>query len=298
MINDIGNNIKELLGLKDIECVSRLIKKNIVFKTIIDNRPYAIKLYLNGNNFERKNKEELLYNYFYNKKIINVPSVYDTIDINIGPIMIIEWIDGTSIKNKLKLNGLDKSITNINYMLQDMNKIWNVDINDLSTLSIDKLGIDNRLEEDVDVIKETIRENKNNIDFTELFKCYDILYKNIEPTFDKVINSDISAHEYIIKNNVGYWIDFERYCIGDPNNDLARSFMSLTNGIVNKKDEIYRIYDLFASQGTFTRDVFAYFLIEKIMCSIFDAPLQISEEEISFYSYFVKEKVLQKKSSF
>ena len=74
--------------------------------------------------------------------------------------------------------------------------------------------------------------------------------------------------------------------------------MSLTNGIVNKKDEIYRIYDLFASQGTFTRDVFAYFLIEKIMCSIFDAPLQISEEEISFYSYFVKEKVLQKKSSF
>ena len=290
-MKEIIDEIKKYLDVEDLTSVSRLIKRNIVFKTIINNKPYAIKVYFQDNNIERHNKEENIYKYFMKHNIINVPRVITSINSNMGPIIVIEWIEGTSIKKEMK-QGLP--INDLYSMYNDMNKIWNLDINDFPNIEVDKFGIDNRLSNNLDTIIELIRSYKPNIDFNELISLYNDLYNNINPHFDRVINSDISAHEYIIKDNKGYWIDFERFCIGDPNNDLARSFMSLTNGIINRKEDINKVYDICKEQQYFNKNVFIYYLIEKVICSIYDAPNDIGDDVINFYINFIKEKLIAK----
>lgn len=294
------NQIKEIIKTKfniqeeNIKCYSRLLKKNIVFKVVIGEKSCAIKVYVLGDNLNRQKREQYMYEYFLKNKTIFVPNIENIIVSEIGPIMIIDWVDGISIKEKVKLQGLNNVLGDIKSMLIDMNKIWEQNAICFPFLEKDRMGIEYRLSNDLNCIKNIIQSQKKYVDFSEFFSYYDKLRDEVIPNFNKVINSDISTHEYIIQGNKAYWIDLESFCIGDPNNDLARSFVSLTSGIYDNKDFVNKIYNIYEQQSYFNKNVFFYYLCEKIMCSIYDAPLQMKDEEFEFYNIFIKEKMCEK----
>ena len=292
------DEIKDFLKKKylidgDINCVSRLIKKNLVFHADLGYEEVGIKVYLEGEDkVARFIKENALYDFFRKYNIINVPKKMNDAS-SYGPVMIMEWVKGESIKKRIKNRTYPEYEDNINNMLKDINRIHSIPKEYLPFLQEDKLGIEKRLNIPLEEIKRNILERKS-ID-PELLTLYDNLREIVEVDFNTVINSDISAHEYIIDGDRGVWIDFERFTIGDPNNDLARCFMSLTNGIVDREDEIEKIFELFKNNPNYNETTFLYYLTEKLLCSIHDAPEQISNKEIDFFKNFIESKLSKNK---
>ena len=276
---------------EDIRCISRLLKKNLVFEVEKDGKKFAIKVYAAGEDPKgRFQKETGLYNYFQDKKILKVPKKKESFSPE-GFLLITDWIEGESIKNKIKHSSLEEYLPDVERMIEDINKVHRIPPVHLPFLEKEKVGIDQRLKKPYPEIQKEILESKD-IDI-ELFAIYEDLRSKVKPHLDYVINSDISAHEYYLPE--GVWIDFERFSIGDPNNDYARCFMSLTNGIIDRENEIETIYRLFQKTPYYEQTTFLYYLIEKLLCSIHDAPDQISDEEIHFFQNFIKNQLEKKK---
>lgn len=292
-MDEIIEYLKRKYGILDdnIRCISRLLKNNLVFEVEKDGKKYAIKVYAFGEDpKERFEKEVALYDYFEDRKVLKVPSKKASFSPK-GFLLITEWVEGESIKKKIKNSSYDEYLPDIKNMMEDINQIHSIPKKDLPFLEKEKIGIDQRLKKPYKEIQKTILEGKD-IDI-ELFALYEDLRSKVNPKLDYVINSDISAHEYILPK--GVWIDFERFSLGDPNNDYARSFMSLTNGIIDRGEEIEKIFSLFQKTPHYDSITFLYYLIEKLLCSIHDAPDQIREEEITFYQNFIKNQLEKKK---
>ena len=285
--------IKEIIDeeILDIQCCSRLLHKNIVYHVSTINNEYAVKFFNGGTDKEERFKKEILmYNFFQDKKVINTSEIIDIRNSIYGNVITIKWIRGKSIKSKLKNDSLNNCYSDIQNMLNDMEKIWKIKDGEFrNKLPIDKLGIENRFNKSEKSILTQIIRNKPKIDFFEIINIYTELKKLIKPNLNFVINSDISTHEYLITNQKAYWLDFETYKLGNPNNDLARAFQSLTNSIYNRKDEFERIYDLFKNNRYYNAQIFLYYLTEKLFSTIYTANNQINEDEINFYINFIKE---------
>ena len=295
-MNELKKKLMELFHcqISELKLSSRLLKKNIVYHLNDSNRNYAIKIFKYGDDETRFFNELSMYKFFENKKIINTPKLIDCFNSEFGYMLVISWLDGKSLKQLLKENNFDTEYDNIMNMIHDMEKIWDTSISQIKFLKVDQLGISKRLNKDLEEIMQQICINKPHINFKLLFDTYSKLIGEINPHFDYLINSDVSAHEYIIKDNVGYWIDFEKFNIGDPNNDLARLFQSVSNTF-NKYENIEKLYVIICRNKYFDKGVFLYYLTEKLMCSIHDAPEQISDQEIYYYIEFILSKMNEKK---
>ena len=122
-----------------------------------------------------------------------------------------------------------------------------------------------------------------------------ILIKNI---YDKlknelklknyIINSDISLHEVLINEKGDFWIDLEAFTIGDINNDLAGIFYSLSNSIIEQREEIECLMDIIKNNQYFSFGNFIFYLIERIFCANFLNG--INQNEINFYINYILEK--------
>jgi len=296
IIEYIKNLINE--NIVSINCCSRLLHKNVVFDVVTDENRYAVKIYFNGTDKESRFETEMhFYKYFSNSKLINVPLIYNEVSSQFGKILIMKWIDGDSLKKKVKNEKLD-AFCFVERMLDDMEKIWSItDLKIKRFLIIDEVGLDKRIGLHEDEIIKKIIQFKPNINFDEILDIYKYLKNIITPSTDYIINSDVSMHEYIIFENDGYWIDFERFRLGDPNNDLARSFQSLTNGIYVNSELCNKIFEMYSSSYFYNQDIFIYYLIEKLLTSIYIAKEQVLDEEINFYIDFIK-KIYSKENNF
>ena len=287
-MNNIIEEIKKIFDdIISIECCSRLLHKNIVFKVETKKGLYTVKVYLYGDDKDFRIDNELkFYLYFNDNNIVNVPNIYNIIKTNNINCLVMEWINGSSLKKIIK-NNSDAS-EYINKMLCDLEKIWSITNLDLKkNLIIDQVGLDKRLGFTDDEILSYIKNNRNNIDFDNIFDIYKHLKNKITIDKNHIINSDISVHECIFVNDNSYWIDFERFRLGDPNNDLARCFQSLTNGIYNNNELFKEIYKLFKSNKFYNEEAFIYYLVEKLLSTIYTANNQIEDDEINFYIEFI-----------
>lgn len=277
MINDRLHNVTY------IECF-RIGGENLVFKVATTTGIYAVKFY--RENIKSFNNEVLIYDYYNNNHVINTPTLRATyIEKNLG-IAIIDWVDGKSLKNIVKeKNPYDY----INLMISDMENIWKINSDLKKYLKKDIPGFDIRHNSNLEELFTTLLNNFPDIDISHIYDLYIKLRNDITVNDNFVINSDISMHECILKDNKLYWIDFEKYKLGDPNNDLARSFVSLTNGIYKDEIKVNKIFELYEQNMYYNESNFNYYLLEKVLSSMYTAPSEISTEEISFYISFIEE---------
>ena len=286
------NIIKQIINepIVDIKCCSRLLHKNVVYHVFTVNNEYAVKFFYGGTDKkDRFENEMLMYDFFKKSNIINISQILDIKDSIYGKIIIMNWIKGQSLKSKLKEYGLNNCYDDISNLLTDLESIWTIGDPKLKgKLPIDKLGISNRFNVPETQVFNTIITNKPNIDFSEIIEIYNDLKNKITLEQCCVINSDISAHEYLLTDLKSYWIDFEKFKIGNPNNDLARAFQSLTNAIYKNTDEFYRIFLVFRSNKYYNKKMFFYYLTEKLFSTIYTANDQIDDNEIEFYIRFIK----------
>lgn len=293
MMEKITDEIRKIVNgqITNFECCSRLFHKNIVYHVFTENDEYAIKFFYEGTDKNDRLKRELLiYNYFKETKIINVSEIINIGNTSHGKAIVINWIKGQSIKSKLKVDGLNSCYNNIINMLLDLENIWSInDKKFKNKLPIDKLGISNRFDIHENVILNTMIKNKPSVNFIEIIDIYKYLKNKITPEFNYVINSDVSSHEYLITDKKCYWIDFEKVKLGNPNNDLARAFQSLTNSIYKNTEEFNQIFSIFENNRYYQKDIFLYYLIEKLFSTIYTAKDQVDDEEINFYITFIKQ---------
>ena len=279
---------QKLDNILEIRLVSRLLIKNLVFYVKTDCSEVAVKFYVKDkeSNFET---EVFMYRFLEENKVLNIPKIIQ-IDrtFSLGNIVVMEWVSGQSLKQIIKREDFLQIKTYIELMLSDLSKMWLQNIENICThIKKEVLGIDYRLKTKQEVILATLKQLKPCIDFVEIFRLYNILKEEIQEE-NFLINYDLSAHEFIIKNGVGYFIDFERFRIGDPNNDLARMFQSCTNCIFQNKELYLKIFEVFKNNRFFKLNNFCYYLIEKLLCSIYVAPNEIDLQQIKFYIDFVK----------
>ncbi len=267
-----------------IKNISRLKHKNLVYYVKKGDKEYAVKVYFQGvDKLDRYSTEKLLYEYFNKTNLINIPTNIFLSDSY--PILITKWIKGTSLKKKLKKEGLQNNLQDIAIILNQFNKIWNInDKNLINHLKTNEIGLFNRNKIEEEQIFNKIINSHQNINFDEIIKLYYVLKKNLELNNLKVINSDVSAHEFIKENDIYYFLDFERFCLGDPNNDLARLFFSISETLEEK--EIYELYSLFENNSYFEKLSFIYYFIEKLLGNLYISPFDMSEEKIIFFINF------------
>ena len=280
----INKNIPNVL---EIKLVSRLLIKNLVFYVRTLEEEFAVKFYVKD--LDKNFETEITILKFFNKNhIINVAElvrVDSTLDV--GNVLVMKWINGNSLKKIIKENDFCGSRAYLTKMLEYLSKIWLCDFGDIEKdIKKEVYGIDDRLGLSQDEIFSSITKLKPNINFKEIFSLY-LKIKEEMKQENFLINYDLSAHEYIVVGNTGYFIDFERFRIGDPNNDLARMFQSCTNGIYKDKQLFLNIYKLFCNNQFFKKKNFCFYLIEKLLCSIFVAADELADEQIDTYIEFI-----------
>lgn len=291
---DIDNYLKQIFHNDNIKikCISRLKHKNLVYYVKTESLEYAVKIYYQGIDKSRRYTiEKLLYEYFTCHKIIALPNnIFLDSEYQ---ILITKWIDGISLKNKLKKDGLQNSLPDIELILSKFHSIWNInDYNLINKLEVNEIGLSKRNNLEEEKLFDIIINNYPNINFNELIKKYYELKNNLDLNALYVINSDVSAHEFIKNNNTYYFLDFERFCLGNPNNDLARLFFSLAETI--DEQNIYELYSLFKNDEFYENNAFIYFLIEKLFGNLFVAPLDLNNEQINIFINFIFD-LLEKK---
>ena len=89
-------------NVKKINKISRINKKNFVYYCELENNCYAIKIYRNRYNaVSRYNNELFWLSQFQEKKFFGVPKIYLSRKIIFWNILVIDWIDGVSIKQQI-----------------------------------------------------------------------------------------------------------------------------------------------------------------------------------------------------
>lgn len=295
MINDLISKykIENIIGnIDEIEICSRLMWKNIVYYCRVKNKEYSIKIYSDINNsFKRRMIEKEMYSVIP-KFNINVPKIIYCK----GDILITEWIRGNSLKELVNMNGVKKQKNKIIELLKNYEDIWEYD-GDINLLQKNKMTKDKgpgtfytRTNHTKGEIFSKFRHIKG-IDILEEF--YDIIQEK-EISTPKIINSDISLYEVIYNESGKFWIDFESFSLGDPNNDLAGIFYSLSNSIIDKKEEIQCLFDIIKNNKYFNYDKFIFYLIERVLSASYLQEIYTINEELNFFIDFIL-KILAEK---
>ena len=116
-----------------------------------------------------------------------------------------------------------------------------------------------------------------------------IALKNKNKELNKnIINSDISLHEVILNDKKEYWIDFENFVLGDINNDLAGIFYSASTSIYKNKNDINKLFDIITKNNYYNKEIFAFYLIERVVCAYYINHKNTSIEEFEFFINFIK----------
>ena len=279
--------------IKKMTVCSRLTWKNIVYYCETNKREYAVKMYRKHNNAHiRSNIEVTMYRILQNVNI-NTPKIYYIGELDEYYILINEWIKGVSLKEIINNSGIIQNKNLIKSLLDDYKFVWNLNVSD----DVKKLLNSNKLEEYDTPSMIYTRVNMKEDDLFFKFKNIKniILIKNI---YDKlknelklknyIINSDISLHEVLINEKGDFWIDLEAFTIGDINNDLAGIFYSLSNSIIEQREEIECLMDIIKNNQYFSFGKFIFYLIERIFCANFLNG--INQNEINFYINYILEK--------
>ena len=279
--------------IKKMTVCSRLTWKNIVYYCETNKREYAVKMYRKHNNAHiRSNIEVTMYRILQNVNI-NTPKIYYIGELDEYYILINEWIKGVSLKEIINNSGIIQNKNLIKSLLDDYKFVWNLNVSD----DVKKLLNSNKLEEydtpSMIYTKVNMKEDDLFFKFKNIKNI--ILIKNI---YDKlknelklknyIINSDISLHEVLINEKGDFWIDLEAFTIGDINNDLAGIFYSLSNSIIEQREEIECLMDIIKNNQYFSFGNFIFYLIERIFCANFLNG--INQNELNFYINYILEK--------
>lgn len=279
--------------IKKMTVCSRLTWKNIVYYCETNKREYAVKMYRKHNNAHiRSNIEVTMYRILQNVNI-NTPKIYYIGELDEYYILINEWIKGVSLKEIINNSGIIQNKNLIKSLLDDYKFVWNLNVSD----DVKKLLNSNKLEEydtpSMIYTRVNMKEDdlffkfKNIKNIILIKKIYDKL-KNELKLKNYIINSDISLHEVLISEEGDFWIDLEAFTIGDINNDLAGIFYSLSNSIIEQREEIECLMDIIKNNQYFSFGNFIFYLIERIFCANFLNG--INQNEINFYINYILEK--------
>lgn len=282
--------------IKKITVCSRLTWKNIVYYCETNKREYAIKLYKKHNNaYIRSNVEVTMYKLLQNINI-NTPKIYYIGEIDKYYILINEWIRGVSLKEIVNNSGIIQNKNLIKCLLNNYKSVWNLNVGD----DVKKLLNSNKLEEydtpSMIYTRVNMKEDdlffkfKNIKNIILIKKIYDKL-KNELKLKNYIINSDISLHEVLISEEGDFWIDLEAFTIGDINNDLAGIFYSLSNSIIEQREEIECLLKIIINNEYFQEKSFIFYLIERALCA--NLLERINEEKINFYNNFILELLMK-----
>lgn len=279
--------------IKKMTVCSRLTWKNIVYYCKTNKREYAVKMYKKHNNaYTRSNVEVTMYRIFQNVNI-KTPKIYYIGELDGYYILINEWIKGVSLKEIINNSGIIQNKNLIKCLLSDYKFVWNLNVSDdirnlLNSNRLEKRDTASMIYTRTNVKEDNLFYKFRNIKNIELVKnLYDKLKEEI--TVKKfIINSDISLHEVLINEKGDFWIDLEAFTIGDVNNDLAGIFYSLSNSIMEQREEIECLMDIIKNNQYFSFGNFIFYLIERIFCANFLN--DINQNEINFYINYILEK--------
>lgn len=276
--------------VKKVKKVSRIDKKNIVYYCELKNNRYAVKVYkCKYNGISRFNNELYWLKKFQKETFFKVPKIYLSKKFFCWNILVVHWIDGFSVKQQLDNSDDDLWTESLCNCLDVLQKIWN------SKIDFDKViddSFDYKSGENVDSVIKKFKRKKKKLQY-----YYDellFIYKSIQDSiiFKKsLINSDISLHEFLLQGRKIALLDYEYFCIGDINNDLAGIFYSATNSFINKKDDssIKKVYKIIENNSNFNLDNFIFFLIQRILladCFAWDSIKDF--ERIKYYQIVIE----------
>ena len=282
--------------IKKMTVCSRLTWKNIVYYCETNKREYAVKMYRKHSNAHiRSNVEVTMYRILQNVNI-NTPKIYYIGELDEYYILINEWIKEVSLKEIINNSGIIQNKNLIKCLLDDYKFVWNLNVSD----DVKKLLNSNKLEEydtpSMIYTRVNMKEDdlffkfKNIKNIILIKKIYDKL-KNELKLKNYIINSDISLHEVLISEEGDFWIDLEAFTIGDINNDLAGIFYSLSNSIIEQREEIECLLKIIINNEYFQEKSFIFYLIERALCA--NLLERINEEKINFYNNFILELLMK-----
>ena len=295
MKKDIKYYVEKIIKEKitKMTICSKLTWKNIVYYCETDKKKYAVKVYKkNDSAYIRHSVEIAMYKIFLNMKI-NVPKIYYYGELEEYYILINEWVEAISLKEMVNNNGIIQNKNKLKCLLENYKSIWNLNISDktrdlLRVNTLENYNTPSMIYTRIEVNEEDMFLKYKEIEhINEIHKIYDKLKKEINPK-KYIINSDISLHEVLVKENNFFLIDFESFTIGDINNDLAGIFYSLSNSILDKENEIKCLMETIRENEYFAPNIFLVYLIERIFCANYLDT--INKNEIDFYINFILNK--------
>lgn len=295
MKKDIKYYVEKIIKEKitKMTICSKLTWKNIVYYCETDKKKYAVKVYKkNDSAYIRYSVEIAMYKIFLNMKI-NVPKIYYYGELEEYYILINEWVEAISLKEMVNNNGIIQNKNKLKCLLENYKSIWNLNISDktrdlLRVNTLENYNTPSMIYTRIEVNEEDMFLKFKEIEhINEIHKIYDKLKKEINPK-KYIINSDISLHEVLVKENNFFLIDFESFTIGDINNDLAGIFYSLSNSILDKENEIKCLMETIRENEYFAPNIFLVYLIERIFCANYLDT--INKNEIDFYINFILNK--------
>lgn len=295
MKKDIKYYVEKIIKEKitKMTICSKLTWKNIVYYCETDKKKYAVKVYKkNDSAYIRHSVEIAMYKIFLNMKI-NVPKIYYYGELEEYYILINEWVEAISLKEMVNNNGIIQNKNKLKCLLENYKSIWNLNISDktrdlLRVNTLENYNTPSMIYTRIEVNEEDMFLKFKEIEhINEIHKIYDKLKKEINPK-EYIINSDISLHEVLVKENNFFLIDFESFTIGDINNDLAGIFYSLSNSILDKENEIKCLMETIRENEYFAPNIFLVYLIERIFCANYLDT--INKNEIDFYINFILNK--------
>lgn len=295
MKKDIKYYVEKIIKEKitKMTICSKLTWKNIVYYCETDKKKYAVKVYKkNDSAYIRHSVEIAMYKIFLNMKI-NVPKIYYYGELEEYYILINEWVEAISLKEMVNNNGIIQNKNKLKCLLENYKSIWNLNISDktrdlLRVNTLENYNTPSMIYTRIEVNEEDMFLKFKEIEhINEIHKIYDKLKKEINPK-KYIINSDISLHEVLVKENNFFLIDFESFTIGDINNDLAGIFYSLSNSIFDKENEIKCLMETIRENEYFAPNIFLVYLIERIFCANYLDT--INKNEIDFYINFILNK--------
>lgn len=276
--------------VKKVKKISRINKKNLVYYCELENGCYAIKVYRNKyNGISRFNNELYWLEKLKKENFVKTPKVYLSKKMFFWNILVIQWFEGVSIKKQIDNDDSELWLENIYDCLTVLEKIWayNIDIDKIIDDSFDyKCGTS------IECIIKKIKHKKKGLEY-----YYDTLlsiYKSIQSSISfkkNLINSDISLHEFLLCDKEMALLDYEYFCIGDINNDLAGVFYSASNNIINRGDVISlrKLYNIISNNENFNLNSFIFFLIQRIVLADFFTWKSIDDfERIKYYQIIVE----------
>ena len=281
-------------NVKKINKISKINKKNFVYYCELENNCYAIKIYRNRYNaVSRYNNELFWLSQFQEKKFFGVPKIYLSRKIIFWNILVIDWIDGVSIKQQIENND-NLWIDSLYNCLSILEKIWDYKVDFDSKVND---SFDYKSGKKIDNIIKKLKCKKKNLAsyYDDLLHIYKSMQNDV--IFNKsLINSDISLHEFLLYKDKMTLLDYEYFCMGDINNDLAGIFYSASTSLINNDNEIglKSLYKIISNNKHFKLHNFIFFLIQRLVLADYFAGKSIKDFERIRYHRIIIELYFEK----